>query len=205
MTPDTARPAPYLFARHITKFGGDEPVNAKLKTADMTLIAMFAAILAICAWITIPAAVPVTFQTFGVFLAVGVLGGRNGTLSVLTYLCLGAVGMPVFSGFTGGVGRIAGATGGYIWGFLFSALVMWGMERLFGRGPKVLGISMVLGLLVCYALGTAWYMLVYAYSTGPMGVGTALVTCVLPYIVPDAIKLSLAFVLSKRLLKARKH
>ena len=77
--------------------------SVKLKTVDMAYIALFAVLITICSWISIPAAVPLTFQTFGVFLAVGVLGGKRGTLSVVTYLLLGAVGLPVFSGFRGGL------------------------------------------------------------------------------------------------------
>ena len=79
-------------------------VSAKMKTVDMAYIAMFAVMIAVCSWISIPATVPFTMQTFGVFLAVGVLGGKRGTLSVLIYLLLGMVGLPVFAGFSGGIG-----------------------------------------------------------------------------------------------------
>ena len=93
--------------------------------------------------------VPFTLQTFAVFLAVGVLGGKRGSLAVLIYILLGAVGIPVFAGFSGGIGQLLGNTGGYIIGFLFSALLMWLIEKLFGRKTWVMGISMVLGLIVC--------------------------------------------------------
>ena len=88
----------------------------KMRTVDMAYIALFAVVMAVCAWISIPAAVPFTLQTFGVFLAVGLLGGKRGTLAVLIYLLLGAVGIPVFAGFNGGLGYMLGATGGYIVG-----------------------------------------------------------------------------------------
>lgn len=94
------------------------------KTYDMVYIAVFAVIMAICSWISIPAQVPFTLQTFGVFVAVGVLGGKRGTLAVLVYILLGALGIPVFAGFQGGMGILLGTTGGYIVGFLFSSLVM---------------------------------------------------------------------------------
>ena len=95
------------------------------KTYDMVYIAVFAVVMAICSWISIPATVPFTLQTFGVFLAVGVLGGKRGTLSILVYILLGAVGVPVFAGFSGGIGSLFGNAGGYIIGFLMGALVMW--------------------------------------------------------------------------------
>ena len=98
-----------------------------MKTLDMVCTAMFAVIMAVCSWISIPAMVPFTLQTFGVFLAVGTLGGKRGSLAVLIYLLLGAVGLPVFSGFAGGLGYMMGSTGGYIIGFLLSALAMWAM------------------------------------------------------------------------------
>ena len=169
------------------------------KTYDMAYIAIFAVLMAICSWISIPMAVPFTLQTFGVFMAVGVLGGKRGTFAVLIYILLGAVGVPVFAGFSGGIGVLLNTTGGYIVGFLFSALVMWGMETLWGKKPVVQIASMLVGLIVCYALGTIWFMVVYARNTGAVGLGTVLGWCVIPFMIPDLIKIALAFVLSRRL------
>ena len=169
------------------------------KTYDMAYIAIFAVLMAICSWISMPMAVPFTLQTFGVFMAVGVLGGKRGTFAVLIYILLGAVGVPVFAGFSGGIGVLLNTTGGYIVGFLFSALVMWGMETLWGKKPVVQIASMLVGLIVCYALGTIWFMVVYARNTGAVGLGTVLGWCVIPFIIPDLIKIALAFVLSRRL------
>ena len=171
----------------------------KSKTLDMVYIAMFAVLIAIFSWISIPANVPFTLQTFGVFVAVGVLGGKRGSLAVLVYILLGAIGAPVFAGFTGGFGILIGSTGGYIIGFLLSALVMWGMEKILGKKTWVLAISMVLGLLVCYAFGTAWFMVVYTSKTGAIGLMTALGWCVFPFIIPDILKIALALLICKRL------
>ena len=168
--------------------------TTRSKTYDMVYIAVFAVLIAICSWISIPMTVPFTLQTFAVFLAVGVLGGKRGSLAVLIYILLGAVGIPVFAGFSGG----------YIIGFLFSALLMWLIEKLFGRKTWVLGISMVLGLIVCYAIGTVWFMVVYAQNSGAVGLATVLGWCVIPFIIPDLVKIALALTLSKRLSKALK-
>ena len=170
-----------------------------LNTKDYALVGLFVSLMAICAWITIPSAVPFTMQTFGVFLACALLGGKRGTLTVVIYILLGAIGLPVFSGFTGGFGHIVGPTGGYILGFVGSALVMWLFEKLWGADRKILIISMALGLLVCYAFGTAWFIIVYTKNTGPVGLATALSWCVIPYIVPDALKIALAALLTRRL------
>ena len=158
------------------------------KTYDLVYIAVFAVVMAVCSWISIPAQVPFTLQTFGVFMAVGVLGGKRGTLAVLVYVLLGAVGVPVFAGFSGGIGSLLGNAGGYIIGFIFSALVMW-------------AISMIIGLIVCYAFGTAWFMFAYTRSTGPVGLMAVLGWCVFPFIIPDLIKIALAYVLSGKVRK----
>ena len=173
----------------------------KLSPKDMALIALFAAVITICSWISVPAAVPFTLQTFAIFTAVLLLGGRRGVWSVALYILLGAVGLPVFAGFRGGFGALLGPTGGYILGFLFSALVVWGVTAKAGDGLWTQFLALVLGLAVCYAFGTAWFMVVYARVKGPIGLGSALGMCVLPFIIPDLVKISLALLLSRRLRK----
>lgn len=175
------------------------------RTLDIVYIAVCAALMAICSWISIPTTVPFTLQTFAVFLAVGVLGGKLGTVSVIVYILLGAVGAPVFAGFSGGFDKIIGPTGGYIVGFIFSALIMWLFEKLLGRKIWVLLVSMILGLIVCYAFGTAWFMVVYANNGNPVNLVTALGWCVFPFIIPDVVKIALALSLSKVLRKAIKY
>lgn len=174
------------------------------RTLNMVYIALFAVIMAICAWIVVPMAVPFTMQTFAVFLAVGVLGGKKGTVAVLLYLLLGMIGLPVFSGFTGGVGVLFGNTGGYLLGFLWISLIMWGMEMMFGKKVWVLCVSMVIGLIACYAFGTMWFLHMYAKSSGTISVATVLGYCVFPFIIPDVIKMVLAVMVRKRLLRAVK-
>ena len=172
---------------------------ASSKTRDMAQIALFAVVIALCAWISVPAAVPFTMQTFGVFLAIGVLGGKKGTIAVCVYLCMGVVGIPVFAGGNAGPGALLGSTGGYMASWVVSGLVMWGMERLFGPKPWVLALGMALGLAACYTLGTAWFMAVYARQTGPIGLGAALAMCVAPFVLPDLAKIALALLIRRRI------
>lgn len=172
--------------------------KTKLTTRDIAYIGMFAAIMAACAWISIPAAVPFTLQTLGVFTTLGLLGGKRGTLAVLIYILLGALGVPVFAGFSGGLGVLLGTTGGYILGFLLSALAMWAMER-FSQKTAWMALSMVLGQLLCYAAGTAWFLLVYTRTTGPVGLTAVLGWCVIPFILPDLVKIGLSLILTTRL------
>ena len=173
--------------------------NRALSTTDISFIALFTAIMAVCSWISVPAAVPFTLQTFAVFLTTGLLGGRRGTIAVVLYILLGAAGVPVFSGFSGGPGHLFGPTGGYIFGFIFTALVMWLIEYRNGRSLPVLAFSMAAGLLICYAVGTEWFVFEYTRSNDPVSFMTALSWCVIPYIIPDALKIVLAVVLTRRL------
>lgn len=173
--------------------------KAKFSTKDLVYIAIFAALLAICSWISINTVVPFTLQTFGVFLTCGLLGGRRGTLAILLYLLMAAVGVPVLAGFSGGLGILLGSTGGYILGFVLIALLMWGIERFFGDRLWLLGVGMVVGMIVCYFFGTVWYMVVYTRTEGSLGILTALSWCVFPFIIPDAVKIVLALTLTARL------
>lgn len=175
--------------------------SERRKTYDMAYIAVFAVLMAICSWISIPTAIPFTLQTFAVFLAVTVLGGKRGTMSVLVFVLLGAVGVPVFAGFTGGLYVILGNTGGYIIGFLFAGLLMWLTESLFGRKMWVQAVSMLLGMAAYYVFGTIWFMIVYMRTTGPVGLTAVLGWCVLPFIIPDLIKAAMALFLGNTLRK----
>jgi len=168
------------------------------QTADMTHIALFAVLLAVCGWISIPLPpIPVTLQTFGVFAALLFLGGRRGTCAVAVYLLLGAAGLPVFSGFRGGVGILLEATGGYLLGFLLCGPVYQLITGKGGASTPIALLGCLAGLLSCYAFGTAWYLLLYAPDSGSLL--PVLGSCVLPFLIPDLAKLGLAFLLHKRL------
>ena len=170
-----------------------------MRTQALARAALAAALMALCSWISLPTAVPFTLQTFALFLTLGVLGGRLGALAVVVYLLLGAVGLPVFAGFSGGLGALLGATGGYLLGFLLTALTVWGAERLWGRSAPVFLASCLAGLGLCYLFGTVWFAAVYASSSGPVGLAAVLGWCVAPFVLPDLAKLALALALRRRL------
>ena len=171
-----------------------------MKIRDMTLCALFAALLCICAWLSLPIAdIAFTMQTFGILLTLGILGGKRGTLSILVYLALGAVGLPVFSGFQGGIGSLLGVTGGYLTGFLFTGLAYWLITALAGTGPKARLVAMTLGLLVCYLFGSIWFCALYLQQGSSLRIGAVIAKCVLPYLLPDGLKLAAAWLLSSRL------
>ena len=166
-----------------------------LTVKDMAWCGICAALLAISAWLSIPMPqISFTMQSFAVFFALGLLGGRRGTISIFIYLLLGLVGLPVFSGFRGGAGVLLGVTGGYIWGFLLAGLVYWAMTFLFGQHFSVRLGAMLLGMVGCYACGTLWYLQVYGENFWAV-----LMTCVVPYLIPDGVKIALAVSLAGRL------
>lgn len=166
----------------------------KTKTKEIIIISLSAALICICSWIQVPTAVPFTLQTFAVFLVSAVLGAKKGVAATLVYILLGAVGLPVFSGFQGGVGTLLGATGGYVFGFVLSALIVGAVAEK--KGIKLLPsvLSCVTAMLMYYLVGTLWFAFVY----GDGNFSGALSVCVLPFIIPDAIKITLAMIIAKR-------
>ena len=161
--------------------------NSKSKSNVLSLVymAMFVAIITVCAQIQIPMTVPFTLQTLGIFMAAAMLGWKRGLISVAVYVLLGAIGVPVFAGFSGGIGVL---------GFLFTALIVGLMTDFLGRKLWVLAVSMVAGLAVCYLFGTIWFMI--AMHTDFVA---ALLTCVVPFLLADAAKIVVATVLVNRL------
>lgn len=177
----------------------EKKVGPRFKTLDLVYIGIFAAVIAVCSWIQIPLAVPITLQTFAVCCAAGMLGLRNGVLTVVVYIVIGLVGVPVFSNFGAGPGVLFGITGGYIIGFVFTALTVGGALKLFGRKTAVYALSMTAGIALCYLFGTVWFVIWSANNSTGTTFAAALSTCVLPFIFPDLIKIALATLLCRRL------
>ena len=169
-----------------------------IKVLDLVYVSIGAALIAICSWINIPTVIPFTLQTFAVFLVLCLFGGERGTIATLVYVLLGAVGVPVFAGFAGGLGVLLGNTGGYIFGFILMGIIYIFLTRIFGNKNAVKITALVIGLIACYAFGTAWFMYVYMKNTGEVGLLTVLTWCVFPFIIPDIVKMVLAFAIAKR-------
>lgn len=174
-------------------------MKKKYRTIDLVYIALGAVLITICSWISIPTTVPFTMQTFAVFFVLSALGGKYGTLAIIVYVFLGAVGIPVFSQLTSGIGILLGNTGGYIVGFIFMGLVYRLIVGFLGKKLWVEILAMVIGLAVCYSFGTVWFLIVYTQANGAVGLAMILSWCVIPFIIPDLIKLGLALTLARRL------
>ncbi len=164
------------------------------KVLNMTLISMGAVVIALCSLITIPAAIPFTLQTFGVFAILYNLGGKRGFLSILVYIALGLCGIPVFANFGVGIGALIGPTGGYILGFAVGGAFYWMIEHLFGKKFIVKLISLLCVTVIYYICGTALYIFWSASSGNTVGILTAFTVCVAPYLLFDIIKLSLVLI-----------
>lgn len=172
-------------------------MRQKLNAREISYTGLGTALICACAWLSIPFAVPVTMQSFAVCLLAALLGLRGGLLSVTLYILLGAVGLPVFSLFRGGIGVLLGAGGGYIFGFLPMAAAVGFAADKNGRTMPVLLLSMGIGTLLCYTAGSLWYALVY--TQGEESIKAILVLYVLPFVAPDAVKIFLASLLTRRL------
>lgn len=161
-----------------------------MKTKTMALIALMAAVTCILGPLSLAipiSPVPISFTNLAVYFTVYVLGTKRGTISYLIYLLLGLVGLPVFSGFTGGAGKLFGPTGGYLIGFIFMALIC---GIFIEKWPTKLYLhfaGMVLGTAVCYLFGTAWL----AFQAN-MGFYAALAAGVIPFILGDLVKIIIA-------------
>ena len=167
--------------------------NRKFSIQDLCAVGIFTAIITICAQLSIPMpyGVPMTLQTFAVLLSGIVLGAKKGALSTLVYVLLGAVGVPVFANFTGGLGIVFGPTGGFILSFPLMALAA-GIGG--SKNKKLLLVAgLVAGAALNYICGVLFFSLIMSAD-----IGTAITVCVLPFILTDIIKIVLAAVLGKR-------
>ena len=178
----------------------------KIKAKDLCNVGLFVAILFISAWISfkLPGGISVTLQTFSIFLACGVLGLKKGFLCVLAYLVLGLFGIPAFSDFSGGPSKFMTPSGGYLIGFLFSSLAAGGFSDASKSFPKKLRVhwliyGYILGILICYLFGTAWFVIYYRQAHRYLTIGSALLLCVVPYILPDLVKIFFAATLTVKL------
>lgn len=173
--------------------------TSKFHTLEIVYCATFSSLIAACSWISIPTTVPFTMQTFAVFFTLLMLGGKLGSYAVITYLLLGAVGVPVFAGMTGGLGILFGMTGGYLLGFLaISFLFFLAIKKPMEKPIFDLTI-LVVGLFLCYLLGTIQFITIYSKNIAEIGMLSALSMCVFPYIIPDLVKMGISFALAKRL------
>jgi len=170
-----------------------------MKTASLVYTAIAVTLIAVCSWINLPTTVPFTLQTLAVFAVLLILGGKRGTAATLIYILMGALGIPVFAGFSGGMGVLLGSTGGYLIGFILMGLIYLGMTHALGEKLPVQIAALLLGLLACYAFGTAWFMYIYMRDTGSVGLLTVLSWCVFPFILPDLAKLAVAVLLARRI------
>jgi biotin transport system substrate-specific component len=169
----------------------------KITTKSIALIALMTAVTCVLAPLSLPIGpVPISLTNLAIYFALYILGMKKGTISYIVYLFIGLVGVPVFSGFTGGPAKLIGPTGGYLIGFVFMAMIAGiFIDKCKGKMvPSMVG--MILGTLVCYGFGTAWL----AYQ-GHMNFKAALLAGVIPFIPGDLIKMVLAAVFGPQIIK----
>lgn len=173
-----------------------------MKIKELNRIAMTTALIAVCAWINIPGPVPYTLQTFAVCMAAGLLGSKKSAVSALVYIVIGAIGLPVFSGGRSGIGTLLGETGGYIVGFLPMVWILGKVYEKSGKKSTLVHIGgLVLSLCLCYLCGILWSVVVYMSKEAMVGAYIIAAKYVLPFVIPDILKLLLADFMVKALKK----
>lgn len=186
----------------------ESPAIGRSRVASLALCGVMAALVAVCAWVSLPLyPVPFTLQTLGVLVAGGLLGRKLGPITLAVYILAGLVGAPIFAGGHSGPGVLLGPTGGYLVGFVGAAFIMgWAgdIARRGARGQRLRGatragkasavlhlaVGALLASVVIYLIGVPWLALV----TG-MGLKAALTAGMVPYLLSDTIKAALAVVL----------
>lgn len=168
-----------------------------MKTNAITLTAIFAAILCVLAPISIPMVpVPITLATLGVYIIGALFDFRISPLVVMVYILLGAMGLPVFSNGQAGIAVLAGPTAGYIFGYILCAFAQGLFVKLFKGKAWAYPVSMVIGTILLYTLGTIWFMV---SLKGAYTLSKALMVCVVPFLLGDSIKILFASVIGYRL------
>lgn len=173
------------------------------KVQSFVLIALFSTLMCIGAWIHFPFPVPATMQTFVVFTALGILGSKNTFIMLTVYVFLGALGLPVFSGFTGGIGALTGPTAGFIWGFLIGVPVFYIFEKKFPDKKSYIIIGYILYILLHYIPGALWYCYWTQACLTVKGILSSSLVTVVPFVIPDTIKLMLSLTLVGKLRRIR--
>lgn len=168
---------------------------------QMVKCALLVGVVAILAQIKIDIVgfVPITMQTLGIYLVASILNPKYAFLAALVYVLSGAIGLPVFAGFTGGIGVLVGPTGGYLFSLPMMAYVISAILS-FKKNTNYKIIAMVIGTLVCYIMGTAWFM----YSTENT-LMAALAWCVYPFLIGDILKVIVAIFFSNRINRIKQN
>lgn len=170
----------------------------KLSTRQIILCGLFTALISILAQISIPlpfTTVPFTLQIFGIAITGLILGSKCGFISTLIYLILGAIGIPVFANFAGGISVLFGPTGGFLLGYPLMAFIIGYAKEKFNSN-FIISISMILGLAIVYTLGT----IMFSFITGNT-ILQSLIYCVVPFIAVDILKLILAYIIGETVCK----
>ena len=172
--------------------------NLSMPVRDMVVTALFAAVLcAVAPFSVLIGPIPLSFATLVIYIAAGSLNWKYGAISVVLYVALGAIGLPVFSNFEGGFHKIAGMTGGFIVGYIPLALLTGLFVDIF-KGKRLFFVfGMVIGTVLLYSCGVAWFMLQSGAS-----LVTALMACVTPFLIGDSIKIIVACIVAPQLRSA---
>lgn len=170
-----------------------------MKTAKIVIIACFAAFICVGAWIQLPFVIPVTMQTYVIMTSLGLLGSKNTISVLLVYILLGAVGLPVFSGFSGGVSALYGPTAGFLWGFFIGVPFYYAIKKVFPYKRYSFFAASIIYIIIYGISGALWYCFYTFEKITLSGLLSSFYVTVLPFIIPDIAKAVAADLTVKKL------
>ena len=203
-TRDTGKTMEKTIGKSVGKVDGAvarTSASQRISTKTMALIAVMTAVTCVLAPFSIPIGpVPISLTNLAIYFGLYILGTKKETVSYIIYLLIGFVGVPVFSGFSGGAAKLLGPTGGYLIGFIPLAIISGiFIDKFDGKVvPSVIG--MIVGTASCYTLGTIWFCIQADYEVMP-----ALALCVIPFLPGDAVKIAIAAFFGPQIRRALKR
>ena len=173
--------------------------NKSEKIKDVVNIGISVCLLIISSWIQIPLTIPITLQILSIFVISGIFSFKQSFVSVIIYIVLGIIGLPVFSMFNNGIGVIVGYNGGFIVSFILIPIIVNIFNYKTKDNYKLLFVSFIVSLLMVYILGSIWFMKVYLMNTGTISYINVLAIAVIPFIIPDIIKIVIALIIIRKI------
>ena len=173
-------------------------MKKRFSAYNLCVASLFVGVISVCSWVSFATVIPVTMQLFAILLSSYFLSTTYSVISVAVYLLLGAVGVPIFSLFRGGISHLLGPTGGFLIGFIPAVFVSSLLLKKLNKTFFGCVLSFFVGTVCCYIFGVIWFSLISGNKISFFSIYNSFLNCVLPFIPFDLLKILLAALVVKR-------